>query len=190
MAWFDHFYSSSVAIPISLIVLAAISLLSWRKKGHQVILALTLFLYARYLLWRGVYTLNTGDWASFLVSWTVYTAEAYAFVQILLFAYHAWSPLRTKTGSASPAPHRGRICDSGRRTSEHPSPHAGRVHQSGLPQGPLYGLCARRWSAGRAEGVSLLTGMQLHPPGRPAACESRKSQQCLARNDRRNHRHF
>ncbi len=33
MAWFDHFYSSSVAIPISLIVLAAISLLSWRKRG-------------------------------------------------------------------------------------------------------------------------------------------------------------
>jgi len=27
------------------------------------------------------------------VSWTVYTAEFYAFVQILLFAYHAWSPL-------------------------------------------------------------------------------------------------
>ena len=96
MAWFDHFYSSSVAIPISLIVLAAISLLSWGKKGHQVILVLTLFLYARYLLWRGVYTLNTGDWASFLVSWTVYTAEAYAFVQILLFAYHAWSPLERK----------------------------------------------------------------------------------------------
>lgn len=96
MAWLDHFYSSSVAIPLSLVVLAVISLMSWRKKGHQVILALTLFLYARYLLWRGLYTLNTGDWASFLVSWTVYTAEAYAFVQILLFAYHAWSPLERK----------------------------------------------------------------------------------------------
>jgi len=96
MPWLDHFYSSAVAIPLSLVVLGAISLLSWRKKGHQVILALTLFLYARYLLWRGLYTLNTGDWASFLVSWTVYTAEAYAFVQILLFAYHAWSPLERK----------------------------------------------------------------------------------------------
>ena len=93
MTWFNHFYSSSVAVPMSLVVLAAISLLSWKKRGHQVILALTLFLYARYLLWRGLYTLNTGDWASLLLSWTVYTAEAYAFVQILLFAYHAWSPL-------------------------------------------------------------------------------------------------
>ena len=93
MTWLNQFYSSSVAVPLSLVILAVISLLSWRKRGHQVILALTLFLYARYLLWRGVYTLNTGDWASLLVSWTVYTAEAYAFVQILLFAYHAWSPI-------------------------------------------------------------------------------------------------
>jgi cellulose synthase (UDP-forming) len=93
MTLLTHFYSTSVAVPLSLVVLAVISLLSWKKRGHQVILTLTLFLYARYLLWRGVYTLNTGDWASLLVSWTVYTAEAYAFVQILLFAYHAWSPL-------------------------------------------------------------------------------------------------
>jgi cellulose synthase (UDP-forming) len=93
MTLLTHFYSTSVAVPLSLVVLAVISLLSWKKRGHQVILTLTLFLYARYLLWRGLYTLNTGDWASLLVSWTVYTAEAYAFVQILLFAYHAWSPL-------------------------------------------------------------------------------------------------
>jgi len=93
MAWLNHFYNSSMAIPLSLVVLAAISLLSWKKRGRQIILALTLFLYARYLLWRGLYTLNTSDWTSLLASWTVYTAEAYAFVQILLFAYHAWSPL-------------------------------------------------------------------------------------------------
>src|SRR5215510_6605692 len=97
MTWLNHFYSSSVAVPLSLFVLAGIGLLSWRKKGHQVILALTLFLYARYLLWRGLYTLNTGDWTSLLVSWMVYTAEAYAFVQILLFAYHSWSPLERKS---------------------------------------------------------------------------------------------
>jgi cellulose synthase (UDP-forming) len=102
MAWLDHFYHSSMAIPLSLVVLLAISLLSWKKRGRQIILALTLFLYARYLVWRGLYTLNTGDWASLLASWTVYTAEAYAFVQILLFAYHAWSPLQRQ-----PVPLRG-----------------------------------------------------------------------------------
>ncbi|MEK9142264.1 MAG: hypothetical protein AAB308_14515, partial [Nitrospirota bacterium] len=96
MNWMHNFYDSSVAIPLSLIVLAAISLLSWRKRGRQIILALTLFLYTRYLVWRGLYTLNTGDWSSLLVSWTIYTAELYAFIQIVLFAYHAWSPLERK----------------------------------------------------------------------------------------------
>lgn len=96
MNWLTSFYDPSLAIPLSLIVLAAISLLSWKKQGRQVILALTLFLYARYLLWRGLYTLNTDDWVSLLVSWAVYSAEAYAFIQIILFAYHAWSPLERK----------------------------------------------------------------------------------------------
>ena len=91
-----------MAIPLSLVVLAAISLLSWKKRGRQIILALTIILYARYLVWRGLYTLNTSDWASLLASWMVYTAEAYAFVQILLFAYHAWSPLERQ-----PEPLRG-----------------------------------------------------------------------------------
>lgn len=102
MRWLDQFYGSPVAIPLSLVILTVIALLSWRKRGAQIILALTLFLYARYMLWRGLYTLNTGDWASFLMSWTVYAAEAYAFVQILLFAYHAWSPLERR-----PVPLRG-----------------------------------------------------------------------------------
>ena len=93
MTWLNYFYNSSVAIPLSLVALAVVSLLSWKKRGHQIILVLTLFLYARYLVWRGLYTMNTSDWASLLMSWTVYTAEAYAFVQILLLAYHAWSPL-------------------------------------------------------------------------------------------------
>jgi hypothetical protein len=38
MTLFTHFYSTSVAVPLSLVVLAAISLLSWKKRGHQVIL--------------------------------------------------------------------------------------------------------------------------------------------------------
>ncbi|MBH0203539.1 MAG: glycosyltransferase [Nitrospira sp.] len=97
MNWMHDFYDASVAIPLSLIVLAAISLLSWRKQGRQIILVLTLLLYTRYLVWRGLYTLNTDDWSSLLVSWTVYTAELYAFIQIVLFAYHSWSPLDRKS---------------------------------------------------------------------------------------------
>ena len=72
MSWINQFYDSSVSIPLSLCLLAVISMLSWRKKGRQIILVLTLILYTRYLFWRGVYTLNTEDWTSTLVSWTVY----------------------------------------------------------------------------------------------------------------------
>ena len=59
MMWLNHFYSSSVAIPLSLTILTVIGLLSWRKRGRQVILGLTLLLYVRYIAWRGLYTLNT-----------------------------------------------------------------------------------------------------------------------------------
>jgi cellulose synthase (UDP-forming) len=97
MAWLNQFYSSSVAIPLSLMVLAAISLLSWRKKGRQIILALTLFLYARYLVWRGLYTLNTADWAGLVISGTVLLAEAYGLFQLMFFTIQAWKPLERQS---------------------------------------------------------------------------------------------
>lgn len=96
MTWIDHFFSSPVALPVSLIILGIIGMLSWKKKGHQVILALTLLLYVRYLFWRGLYTINTSDITTLAVSWAVFTAEVYAFIQVVLFAYHAWSPLDRK----------------------------------------------------------------------------------------------
>jgi len=97
MNWLDEVYSSSLAIPMSLVALAAISLLSWRKKGRQVILALTLFLYVRYLVWRGFYTLNTDDWAGLLISSMVLLAEAYGLVQLMFFTFQAWRPLERQS---------------------------------------------------------------------------------------------
>lgn len=96
MNWINHFYDASIAIPVSLIAFTAVSLLSWRKRGRQIILVLTLLLYARYLTWRGLYTLNDDDGVSVLVSGIVYSAEMYAFIQVLLFAYHAWAPHERK----------------------------------------------------------------------------------------------
>ena len=97
MNWLDQIYGSSLAIPISLAVLATISLLSWRKKGRQIILALTLLLYARYLLWRGLYTLNTDDWAGLLISSMVLLAEGYGLVQLMFFTFQAWKPLERQS---------------------------------------------------------------------------------------------
>jgi cellulose synthase (UDP-forming) len=96
MNWIHPFFDASIALPLSLSVLAVIALLSLRKVGRQAILALTLLLYARYLCWRGLYTLNTETWISTLASWAVYTAELFAFVQIVLFAYHAWSTIERR----------------------------------------------------------------------------------------------
>ena len=97
MNWLDQIYGSSLAIPLSLAVLATISLLSWRKKGRQIILALTLLLYVRYLVWRGLYTLNTDDWAGLLISSVVLLAEAYGFVQLMFFTFQAWRPLERQS---------------------------------------------------------------------------------------------
>ena len=93
----DQIYHSSWAVPISLVALATISLLSWRKKGRQIILALTLLLYVRYLVWRGVYTLNMDDWAGLAISATVFLAEAYGLVQLMFFTFQAWRPLERQS---------------------------------------------------------------------------------------------
>ena len=97
MTWLNHFYSSSMAIPLSLMILTVIGLLSWRKRGRQVILGLTLLLYVRYIAWRGLYTLNTDDWPSLLISWTVLLAEAYGLLQLMFFTFQAWNPLERES---------------------------------------------------------------------------------------------
>ena len=97
MNWLNHMHSSSLAIPLTLAILAAISLLSWRKKGRQIILALTLLLYVRYLVWRGLYTLNTDDWAGIAVSSVVLLAEVYGLVQLMFFTFQAWRPVERRS---------------------------------------------------------------------------------------------
>jgi cellulose synthase (UDP-forming) len=97
MNWLDQIYSSSLAIPLSLAMLATISLLSWKKKGRQIILALTLLLYVRYLVWRGAYTLNIDDWAGLLISSMVLLAEAYGLVQLMFFTFQAWRPVERQS---------------------------------------------------------------------------------------------
>ncbi|HMS82903.1 MAG TPA: glycosyltransferase [Nitrospira sp.] len=97
MSSIDQLYDPSIAISVSVVTLVVISLLSWRKQGRQIILILTVLLYARYLAWRGLYTLNNTDWLSLFVSWTVYAAEIYAFIQIGFFVYHAWSTSERKS---------------------------------------------------------------------------------------------
>ena len=49
-------------------------------------------LLTRYILWRGLYTLNLDDGTSLAISLVLFLAETYGFVQFLLFSFQAWSP--------------------------------------------------------------------------------------------------
>ncbi len=93
MAQIDYVFSTPVAAGVSGLVLFAVGLLLKRNTGRRWILALSVFLYARYLLWRLLYTLPTDDVASLLVGGVVYSAELYGLCQFCFFTYQSWSPV-------------------------------------------------------------------------------------------------
>jgi len=73
-----------------LFILIGIGVLSWQRRIQPAIVSGTILLYAQYMIWRGLYTLNTATWDAALISWTVYLAEAYGMVQIGFFAFQVW----------------------------------------------------------------------------------------------------
>ena len=86
----DVLLTGPLAIVLSFSVLALVGFLTWQGHGRQVIIACTFLLYARYMVWRGLYTFTTADWTEALISWTVYLAEAYGLVQLAFFAFQVW----------------------------------------------------------------------------------------------------
>ena len=92
MQWIDAFYSPFPSVVVSVSLLVAISLLSWRGTGRKIALAICIFLSTRYMLWRGLYTLNLDNGLSLGISLALYLAETYGFLQFLFFSYQAWSP--------------------------------------------------------------------------------------------------
>lgn len=92
MALMDDFFSTPVAAGISGAVLFAIGLLLKQNRGQRWVLGLSLFLYARYMVWRLLYTLPTDDLASMSVGGIVYLAELYGLCQFCFFTYQSWSP--------------------------------------------------------------------------------------------------
>jgi cellulose synthase (UDP-forming) len=75
---------------ICMVLLVGIGVLSWQRKAQQVIMCGTLLLYAQYMIWRGLYTLNTSTWHEAAISWTVYLAEAYGVAQLSFFVFQVW----------------------------------------------------------------------------------------------------
>ena len=92
MQWIHAFYEPFTSSIVSIGLLALVGLLSWRGRARKLALAACIFLFARYMLWRALFTLNLEDGLSTAISVTLLLAETYGFVQFLFFSYQAWSP--------------------------------------------------------------------------------------------------
>lgn len=88
----DTFFDTPVAAGVSGLILFAIGLLLKEERGRRWVLALSLFLYVRYMIWRALYTIPTEDMSSMIVGGIVYLAELYGLCQFCFFTYQSWSP--------------------------------------------------------------------------------------------------
>ncbi|MBW2724424.1 MAG: glycosyltransferase [Deltaproteobacteria bacterium] len=92
MHWIDSFYSPLPSWVMTVGLLAIVCFMTWQKTGRRFALGICIVLFTRYMIWRALYTLNLDDGLTIGISLTVYLAEAYGYVQLLLFSYQAWSP--------------------------------------------------------------------------------------------------
>ncbi len=92
MTVLDTFFSTPIAFGISGVVLFVIGLLIKQNRGRRLMLTLSLFLYARYMLWRLLYTIPTDNVATMALGSVVYLAELYGLCQFCFFTYQSWSP--------------------------------------------------------------------------------------------------
>ena len=60
----DTFYSPVPALVLSTALLAALVLACRWRNGRQLAIAICVFLFARYMVWRALYTLNLGSGAA------------------------------------------------------------------------------------------------------------------------------
>ncbi|MDZ4732796.1 MAG: glycosyltransferase [Nitrospirota bacterium] len=92
MTILNAFFSTPIAFGISGLALFVIGLLIKQNRGRRLLLTLSLFLYARYMLWRLLYTIPTDDVASMALGSVVYLAELYGLCQFCFFTYQSWAP--------------------------------------------------------------------------------------------------
>ncbi|MBH0192273.1 MAG: glycosyltransferase, partial [Nitrospira sp.] len=85
------FFSTPIAAGVSAVVLLMIALIMRTDRNRHWVLLLSLFLYARYMIWRALYTLPTDDISSMAVGGIVYLAEVYGFCQYCFFAFQSSS---------------------------------------------------------------------------------------------------
>ena len=92
MTVLNSFFSTPIAFGISGLALFIIGLLIKQNRGRRLVLTISLFLYARYMLWRLLYTIPTDDVTTMAIGSVVYLAELYGLCQFCFFTYQSWSP--------------------------------------------------------------------------------------------------
>lgn len=91
MTLINEFFNTPIAAGVSAVALLLISLLMRSDRNRRWVLLLSLFLYARYMVWRALYTLPTDDISSMAVGGIVYLAELYGLCQFCFFAFQSSS---------------------------------------------------------------------------------------------------
>ena len=92
MTFLNAFFSTPIAFGFSALALFVIGFLIQQNRSRKLMLTLSLFLYARYMVWRLLYTIPTDDLASMALGSVVYLAELYGLCQFCFFSYQSWSP--------------------------------------------------------------------------------------------------
>ena len=82
----------STHIAISIILVASVIIASRFPRLKIAVLILSGIISLRYILWRGIYTLNRQDRIGLAISLAVFVAEAYGFIQYVLFHYQSLRP--------------------------------------------------------------------------------------------------
>jgi len=92
MTVLNAFFNTPIAFGISGVALCVIGFLIKQNWGRRLVLTVSLFLYARYMLWRLLYTIPTDDLTTMALGSAVYLAELYGLCQFCFFTYQSWAP--------------------------------------------------------------------------------------------------
>lgn len=86
------YFQQAFPAPVIAVILASMLLLSKSPRFKFPVIALSLVISVRYILWRGFFTLNTADYFAIAVSATLLVSEFYGFLQNILFYYQSARP--------------------------------------------------------------------------------------------------
>jgi cellulose synthase (UDP-forming) len=83
---------STINISILFLLLASILLLSRAERFKGLVIFLSILISINYIMWRGLFTLNTVDWLGLGISLTLLGAEVFGLIQSVLFYYQSSKP--------------------------------------------------------------------------------------------------